>query len=75
MPLNTLRFGAKCSAFYGKTQDKMRQNAVQNAAKRKSKSIKNTSRLHKQNLLVPLKTWPNRAKQPSTSGIFAAKSW
>ena len=40
MPLNALRFGAKCSAFCGKTQHKMRQNAVQNAAKRKSKSIK-----------------------------------
>ena len=40
MPLNALRFAAKCSAFCGKTQDKMRQNAVQNAAKHKPKSIK-----------------------------------
>ena len=40
MPLNALRFGAKYSAFCGKTQDKMRQNAVQYAAKRKPKSIK-----------------------------------
>jgi hypothetical protein len=27
MPLNALRFGAKCSAFWFKTQDKMVQNA------------------------------------------------
>ena len=40
MPLNALRFGAKCNAFCGKTQHKMRQNAVQYAAKCKSKSIK-----------------------------------
>ena len=40
MPLNALRFGAKCSAFWCKTQGKMVQNAVQNAAKCKSKSIK-----------------------------------
>ena len=37
--LNTLRFGAKCSAFWCKTQGEMVQNAVQNAAKRKAKSI------------------------------------
>ena len=40
MPLNALRFGAKCSAFWCKTQGKMVQNAVQNAAKRRAKSIK-----------------------------------
>jgi len=40
MPLNALRFGAKCSAFCCKTQGKMLLNAVQNAAKRKTKSIK-----------------------------------
>ena len=40
MPLNALRFGAKCSAFCSKTQGKMLLNAVQNAAKRKTKSIK-----------------------------------
>ena len=39
MPLNAVRFGAKCSAFWCKTQGKMVQNAVQNAAKRKAKSI------------------------------------
>ena len=39
MPLNTVRFGAKCSAFWCKTQGKMVQNAVQNGAKRKAKSI------------------------------------
>ena len=36
MPLNAVRFGAKCSAFWCKTQGKM----VQNAAKRDAKSIK-----------------------------------
>ena len=40
MPLNAMRFGAKCSAFWCKTQGKMVQNAVQNAAKRETKSIK-----------------------------------
>ena len=40
MPLNALHFGAKCSAFWCKTQGKMVQNAVQNGAKRKVKSIK-----------------------------------
>ena len=39
MPLNAVRFGAKCCAFWCKTQGKMVQNAVQNAAKRKAKSI------------------------------------
>ena len=39
MPLNALRFGAKRSAFWCKTQDKMVQNAVQNAAKCEAKSI------------------------------------
>jgi len=39
MPLNAVRFGAKCSVFWCKTQGKMVQNAVQNAAKRKPKSI------------------------------------
>ena len=37
--LNALRFGAKCSVFWCKTQGEMVQNAVQNAAKRKAKSI------------------------------------
>ena len=40
MPLNAVRFGAKCSAFWCKTQGKMVQNAVKNAAKRNTKSIK-----------------------------------
>ena len=35
MPLNAVRFGAKRSAFWCKTQGQM----VQNAAKRKAKSI------------------------------------
>ncbi len=39
MPLNAVRFGAKCSAFWCKMQGKMVLNAVQNAAKRKTKSI------------------------------------
>ena len=40
MLLNAVRFGAKCSAFWCKTQGKMVQNAVKNAAKRDAKSIK-----------------------------------
>ena len=40
MVQNALRFGAKCSAFWCKTQGKMVQNAVQNGAKREAKSIK-----------------------------------
>ncbi len=40
MPLNAVRFGAKCSAFWCKTQGKMVQNAVQNGAKREAKGIK-----------------------------------
>ena len=39
MPLNAVHFGAKRSAFWCKTQGKMVLNAVQNAAKRKAKSI------------------------------------
>ena len=39
MPLNAVHFGAKRSAFWCKTQGEMVQNAVQNAAKRKPKSI------------------------------------
>ncbi len=40
MPLNAVRFGAKCNAFCGKTQGKMQQNRVLNAAKCNTKSIK-----------------------------------
>ena len=40
MVQNAVRFGAKCSAFWCKTQGKIVQNAVQNGAKRKAKSIK-----------------------------------
>ena len=40
MPLNAVHFGAKCTAFWCKTQGKMVLNAVQNAAKRSVKSIK-----------------------------------
>ena len=40
MPLNAMRFGAKCSAFWCKTQGEMVQNAVKNTAKRDTKSIK-----------------------------------
>ena len=40
MPLNAVRFGAKYSAFWCKTQGKMVQNAVRNAAKCDAKSIK-----------------------------------
>ena len=50
MVQNALRFGAKCSAFWCKTQGKMVLNAVQNGAKRKRKKHKNTLQLYKQNL-------------------------
>ena len=39
MPQNAVRFGAKYSAFWCKTQGKMVQNAVQKGAKRKTKRI------------------------------------
>ena len=39
MPQNAVRFGAKCSAFWCKTQGEMVQNAVLFAAKRKAKGI------------------------------------
>ena len=39
MPLNAVRFGAKCSVFCCKTQGEMVQNAVLFAAKRKAKGI------------------------------------
>ena len=38
MMQNAVRFGAKCSVFWCKTQGKMVQNAVQNTAKRKAKA-------------------------------------
>ena len=39
MVQNALRFGAKCSAFWCKTQGKMVLNAVRFAAKCKAESI------------------------------------
>ena len=39
MPQNAVRFGAKCSAFWCKTQGKMVQNEVLFATKRKAKGI------------------------------------
>jgi len=51
--LNAVQFGAKCSAFWCKTQGKMVQNARQNGAKYDAKSINircnginNTSPIH-----------------------------
>ena len=38
--LNTVRFGAKCSAFWCKTQGKMVLNAVRFDAKCETKSMK-----------------------------------
>ncbi len=40
MPLNAMRFAAKHSAFWCKTQGKMVQNAVQNGAKCSAKWCK-----------------------------------
>ena len=53
MVQNTVRFGAKCSAFWCKTQGKMVLNAGQFAAKCESKSIKIHGKWYKQNLLEP----------------------
>ncbi len=39
MPLNAVRFDAKCSAFWCKTQGEMVQNALQKGAKCEAKSI------------------------------------
>ena len=39
MPLNAVRFAAKCSVFWWKTQGKMVLNAVRFAAKLKTKGI------------------------------------
>ena len=39
MVLNVVRFDAKCNAFWCEMQGKMPQNAVQNGAKCKKKSI------------------------------------
>jgi len=39
MPQNTVRFGAKCSVFWCKTQGILVLNAVQNATKCEPKSI------------------------------------
>ncbi len=40
MPLNAVRFGAKCKVKCRKMQGKMPLNTVQSAAKRETKSIK-----------------------------------
>ena len=40
MVLNAVQYAAKRRAFWCKTQGEMVQNAVQNAAKRDTKSIK-----------------------------------
>ena len=50
MPQNAVRFGAKCSAFWCKTQGKMVQNAVQNGAKHNAEKHKYTPQWYKQNL-------------------------
>ena len=59
MPLNAMRFAAKCSAKWCKMRDE---------------KYKNTPQWYKQNLFSPLKTWLKRAKQPLKSGVLAAKS-
>jgi len=47
---NSVRFGAKYTAFWCKTQGKMVLNAVQNTAKRKAKKHKHPLQMYKQNL-------------------------
>ena len=72
--LNAVRFGAKCLAFWCKTQGKMVLNAVQNAAKCEPKKYKNTLQWNKYNPLEPLNTWLKGAKWPSKSGVLGVKS-
>ena len=62
MPLNAVRFGTKYNAFCSKTQGKMQQNGVLNAAKCNTKKHKNPPQLHKQNLSEPRKTGLKEAK-------------
>ena len=47
MVQNAVRFDAKCSAFWCKTQGKMVLNAVQNGAKCKTKKHKNSPQWYK----------------------------
>ena len=53
MPLNAVHFGAKCSAFWCKTQGEMVENAVQNGGKRSAKWCKTQGKKHKH----PLQTY------------------
>ena len=52
----------------------MVQNAVQNAAKRKTKKHKYPLKLYKQNLSEPLKTGSKRVKQALKVEVLGAKS-
>ena len=53
--LNAVRFDAKCSAFWCKTQGKMVLNAVQNGAKYKAKKHKYPLKWYRYNPLEPVK--------------------
>ena len=64
MLLNAVRFGAKRTAFWCKTQGKKVQNARRNGAKRSVKCCKTQDEKHKysrqwykQNILSPPKSW------------------
>ena len=67
MPLNAVHFGAKRSAFWCKTQGEMVQNAVQNAAKRKAKSIN----IHCNCIKKTLRTMKYMARK----GKMVVKKW
>ena len=74
LPLNALRFGAQCLAFWCKMECVLVLNARWNGAKCETKSIKNHCKWYKQNLLELWNSWPKGAKQPSKSGVLGVKS-
>ena len=57
--LNAVRFGAKCNAFWCKTQGKMVLNAVLFDAKRETRSIN----FHSNCIIKPLRTMKNMPKK------------
>ena len=73
LPLNALRFGAKCLAFWCKMECVLVLNARWNGAKCETKSIKIHCKWYKQNLLELWNTCPKGAKQPSKCGVLGVK--
>ena len=60
MPLNAVRFGAKCNAFCCKTQGKMVLNAVRFGAKCSAKCSRMQDKKHK----YPLKWYKQNLLEP-----------